>query len=245
MTFRKKAPGTLLSIFVLWIGPSLLGDTSYRFKTNMPDGCSCVSPDGSCSLSISCQGGCLQHCAENCWGECSSADSSGMPRPTTPPVEKRFLLENSYLTQTSWETTAELQVSFLNNPLQPKTTCSIEKTAKRTCFGRVSCPSGCTSAAGSGDTCFLACRADVFSPRISLKFSQKTGDEIASALSQELHQRITFKPLSRYKGARYDLEFDDDDAFNALNFLARQGIVKFNGLDLREITRLLQRRRNP
>jgi len=35
--------------------------------------CSCTAPDGSCSASISCQGGCLQHCASqgDCYAECS------------------------------------------------------------------------------------------------------------------------------------------------------------------------------
>jgi hypothetical protein len=35
--------------------------------------CSCVAPDGSCSASILCQRGCIQHCASrgDCYAECS------------------------------------------------------------------------------------------------------------------------------------------------------------------------------
>lgn len=35
--------------------------------------CSCSAPDGTCSASISCQGGCIQHCVGDgdCYGQCS------------------------------------------------------------------------------------------------------------------------------------------------------------------------------
>lgn len=38
-----------------------------------PQDCSCVAPDGSCSASILCQRGCIQHCASqgDCYAECS------------------------------------------------------------------------------------------------------------------------------------------------------------------------------
>src|SRR5205085_489015 len=38
-----------------------------------PEECSCQAPDGSCSASISCPRGCIQHCAGqgDCYAECS------------------------------------------------------------------------------------------------------------------------------------------------------------------------------
>ena len=41
------------------------------------DTCSCVAPDGSCSASVSCQGGCIKFCGNNnnCWASCSGGYS--------------------------------------------------------------------------------------------------------------------------------------------------------------------------
>jgi hypothetical protein len=242
--FRKKITSPLLLVLVLLTGPSLLCDTSNPLRTNIPDDCDCSASDGSCELSISCRGGCTRFCGSggNCWGECS-ADWATIQRPRAPVVEESPFA-NDDLTRTFLEHTTQLQASFLLNT-DTRTTCSCEKTPKRTCFGKVSCPDGCTSAAGSDDSCFLACRADVFSPRISVKFSQKTGVEIVAALSQQLHQKIKFTPNARYRAVRYDLEITDDDVWNVLRFLAKQGVVKFNGVDLQEIGELLKGRRKP
>jgi hypothetical protein len=39
------------------------------------DSCSCVAPDGSCSASVSCQGGCIKFCGNN--NNCSASCSGG------------------------------------------------------------------------------------------------------------------------------------------------------------------------
>lgn len=69
----KKLSITLLtSVFVM----SLISSPIHSASTGLTfDDCSCVAPDGSCSASISCSGGCTQFCGnnDNCRASCSGA----------------------------------------------------------------------------------------------------------------------------------------------------------------------------
>ena len=65
-TIRLVLPWTavLLIIVSILIGPSPAASL---------EDCDCVAPDGSCSASISCRGGCTRFCGNNgnCYAECS------------------------------------------------------------------------------------------------------------------------------------------------------------------------------
>lgn len=48
------------------------------------DGCSCSAPDGSCSASVSCEGGCYSYCDTGaCDAQCTSAGPNNGPRHQT------------------------------------------------------------------------------------------------------------------------------------------------------------------
>jgi len=57
-------------------------------------------------------------------------------------------------------------------------------------------------------------------------------------LSAQTRQRIEFIPDTRNRTARYDLELNNDDLFNALKYLYKRGKVKFNGLEFPELQKL-------
>lgn len=116
-----------------------------------------------------------------------------------------------------------------------KRTCSCDAAPGRTCHGTVTCPDGCTSLCGAGDTCYLSCWSDGFQPRITIKFVEKTGQEIAALLSAKIRKRIEFIPNPRNANATYDLELKDDDLFNVLNYLYKRGKVRFDGSDFSKI----------
>lgn len=65
-----------LSVAVLTLAASIVF-TSVRAHSPepayVPEDCACVSPDGSCSASVTCRGGCTTHCMNNgdCFAECS------------------------------------------------------------------------------------------------------------------------------------------------------------------------------
>jgi len=121
---------------------------------------------------------------------------------------------------------------------QKKISCACEAAPGRTCHGSVSCPDGCTSLCGAGDTCYMSCWSNGFEPRITIKFVKKTGQEIASLLSAKTHKRIVFIPDPRNATAKYDLELKDDDVFNVLNYLFKRGRVIFDGADFSNIRNL-------
>ncbi len=116
--------------------------------------------------------------------------------------------------------------------------CSCDSAPGRTCHGAVRCPDGCTSLCGPGDACFLSCRSNTVESRITAKFAKQTGQEIAAQLSAQTRQRIEFIPDTRNRTARYDLELNNDDLFNALKYLYKRGKVKFNGLEFPELQKL-------
>jgi hypothetical protein len=88
---------------------------------------------------------------------------------------------------------------------------------------------------GPRDACYLSCRSNTFQSRITAKFAQKTGQEIAAELSAQSHQRIEFTPDPRQAKAKYDLVLKNDDLFNALKYLYGRGKVFFNGRDFSNV----------
>lgn len=67
---KKLSAAVLSSIFVLGLVIVLTRPVS---SAHIFDECSCQAPDGSCSASISCPRGCIQHCVGqgDCYAECS------------------------------------------------------------------------------------------------------------------------------------------------------------------------------
>jgi hypothetical protein len=56
----------------------LLASTHSASPVALMETCSCSAPDGTCSVNLTCRGGCLRYCgnAGDCWAECS--DPTGM-----------------------------------------------------------------------------------------------------------------------------------------------------------------------
>lgn len=124
-------------------------------------------------------------------------------------------------------------------------TCRCEKKNPDSCGVTVTCSDGCTGLCGSGvNQCYTSCRKGCFAQRFTIKFVKKTGQEIASELSLRSHQRIKFKPYRRQSGEQYDLDIQDDDLFNALNFLNKVGTVTYNGIDFAKRKQLCAEKRN-
>jgi len=67
---RKLGIAVLASVIVLLLSPALSHFASPAF---IFEACSCTAKDNSCSVSISCQGGCTKFCGDNdnCHAECS------------------------------------------------------------------------------------------------------------------------------------------------------------------------------
>lgn len=67
---KRLSAAALSSIFALslLLVPSQGASSTFAFEE-----CSCQAPDGTCSASISCPHGCIQHCAGqgDCYAECS------------------------------------------------------------------------------------------------------------------------------------------------------------------------------
>jgi len=68
---KKTLSSFLLTVTLLLAivsAPQQTNSRSVPFKS-----CSCTAPDGSCSVTISCQGGCDKFCGngDNCWAQCS------------------------------------------------------------------------------------------------------------------------------------------------------------------------------
>jgi len=126
-----------------------------------------------------------------------------------------------------------------------KMTCRCEKKNPDSCGVSVTCSDGCTGLCGSGvNQCYTSCRKGCFAQRFTIKFVKKTGQEIASELSLRSHQRIKFKPYLRQNGEQYDLDIQNDDLFNALNFLNKVGNVTYNGIDFAKQKQLCAEKRN-
>lgn len=68
----KKLFAVLLTIAFLVLG---LASSHSASPAVTPEDCSCSAPDGSCSASISCQGGCVQWCGSggDCYAQCSGS----------------------------------------------------------------------------------------------------------------------------------------------------------------------------
>lgn len=67
---KKLSAVVLGSVFILGLGP---GPTHSASSVPVMEECSCSAPDGSCSASISCSGGCTKFCGnnDNCSASCS------------------------------------------------------------------------------------------------------------------------------------------------------------------------------
>jgi len=69
---KKKACAALLTTVLLCF---VLSTSSRSAPVPAPfeETCSCVAEDGSCSASVTCNGGCERYCGnnDNCWAECS------------------------------------------------------------------------------------------------------------------------------------------------------------------------------
>ncbi len=65
----RMKPAIVLTCTILLFVVSVVGSSSPA----APDDCDCSATDGSCSASISCQGGCIRFCGNggNCYAECS------------------------------------------------------------------------------------------------------------------------------------------------------------------------------
>lgn len=131
-----------------------------------------------------------------------------------------------------------LLVGVASHSLAQSVSCACDPAPGRTCHGTITCPNGCTSLCGSGDSCYLSCRSDTFKSRVTAKYVQKTGQEIAALLSTETHKRIEFVPFPRNEGQKYDLQLKDDDLFNVLNYLYKRGKVRFDNVDFSRIRKL-------
>jgi hypothetical protein len=116
--------------------------------------------------------------------------------------------------------------------------CSCVDTPENTCQGTVNCPDGCTAVCGTKDTCFLSCRTDFLTSRVTLRFVKKSGQFIVDKLSRKLHKNITFKPNVGEETAVYDFELKKSDAWPILSFLNKHGIVKINNKDFRTFIKM-------
>lgn len=96
-----------------------------------------------------------------------------------------------------------------------RVSCSCDPAPGRTCKAVVTCPDGCTSLCGTGDSCYVSCRTDAFEPRVTMTFVGKTGEEIAASLSAKIRKRIQFTPFPKNKDRKYDLNLKNDDLFNS------------------------------
>ena len=239
----RTAIAAIFIISVLVLTGPLFGSSGSSL-TGLPEECRCASPDGSCFVRISCQGGCIQHCVGqgDCYAECSSDSQSLLaPRTTNSPAADKISFLRDYL-----DTELNIPRTTLTEPFRTvhsftdsNSTCSCEKASGRACSGEIHCSNGCTAAAGSEDRCFLSCRGDVFASRITETFNKKTGVEIAAALSSRLSLRIEFVPSRRNRRERFDVQIKDDDGWNVLNFLYKQGAVKINGVEFSRIHALV------
>ena len=118
-----------------------------------------------------------------------------------------------------------------------RTTCSCE-APDQSCHTSVTCPGGCTAVCGSSEACYLSCLNNFLYGRITLDFVHKSGEEIAAVLSERTHKKIIFVPYERNRLARYNLQIDDDNVWNTLNFLHKRGGVSVGGLDFGNLEKM-------
>lgn len=67
---KKRSAVAFTFVLILVLGTALTRSVS---PARTIETCSCSAPDGSCDASITCQRGCIQHCANNgdCYVQCS------------------------------------------------------------------------------------------------------------------------------------------------------------------------------
>lgn len=242
---------TLVTITIAWV---LMLVVTFSFArsvppvANMPEDCDCASADGACSVSISCRRGCLITCRNdgNCFAECLGSFASMLrPETTNSPASESVRGTAAQLNMLTAFTTKYPVLTVPLNRAEPAITeqrsiCSCARAPGRTAEGKVNCPDGCTSFCGSGDSCYLSCRSGVLSPRITVSLVHKTGNEIAADLSKSLSTKVAFVPYPRNVRARYDVDIRNDDGFNVLNYLNKQGKVTIGGVDFGKLRELLK-----
>lgn len=119
-----------------------------------------------------------------------------------------------------------------------KASCACEKEPPSNCSGTVSCPDGCSALCGAKDVCFLSCGRHLLNMRLTVKFENQGGAQIATALSARTNMKIRFIPYAKYAQERYDLEINNDGIWNALNFLSKHGEVTVNGSNFSNLRKL-------
>lgn len=108
-------------------------------------------------------------------------------------------------------------------------TCSC-KSPDGSCEANVSCSRhGCTAICGSRDGCYAACGKDVLLAHFTLKLVKQDGRQVASALSEKTGKQIEFVP--RRPNDRFTIDVEDDDVWDALEYLYDRGRVTVNGVD--------------
>jgi hypothetical protein len=108
-------------------------------------------------------------------------------------------------------------------------TCSC-KSSDASCEANVSCSRhGCTAICGSKDGCYAACGKDVLLTHFTLKLVKQDGRQIAIALSEKTGKQIEFVP--RRPNDRFTIDVEDNDVWDALEYLYDSGRVTVNGVD--------------
>jgi len=134
-----------------------------------------------------------------------------------------------------------LFLSILTQSAYTQVRCSCENAGDTVCpKGEITCPDGCTAICAANNACYLSCRTNMFEQRLTLKFQKKTGEQMASVLSNETGMTIQFdlypdpktgKPRTRKP--LYDFKLTNSDIWPALVFLDKRGTVKINGVEFR------------
>lgn len=129
-----------------------------------------------------------------------------------------------------------LSLSTLAQTATSQKNCSC-KAADGSCTASVTCSQhGCTAICGTNSACYSACGKDLLSTRFTLKLRKKGSKQIASALSQHTGRNIEFVPTRR--NDRFNIDIEDDDMWNTMEYLYQRGKLRVNGVDWREYRKL-------
>lgn len=92
---------------------------------------------------------------------------------------------------------------------------------------------GCTAICGSSNACYAACGNDLVVTRFTLKLVGKSGTEVAGALSQKTRRKIVFKPWEKYRKMPINVDVQDDNMWNTMDYLYERGDLTVDGVDWR------------
>ena len=104
------------------------------------------------------------------------------------------------------------------------------------CDATATCQGGCTAFCSTTDSCHVGCRIDWIYERITISFSQKTGEEMIEMVSRQLYKGrsqkiLEFKPFVGQEGRKFDLVLKDDSLWRLFDYLSKHGTVKIRGAD--------------